>query len=51
MIYGCDQLVSIVAPRNSKEYKYAEKHGIRAFTADRPTFGQARWSAMALVIA
>ena len=40
MIYGCDQLVSIVAPRNSKEYKYAEKHGIRAFTADRPTFGQ-----------
>lgn len=40
MIYKCSKLQNIVAPKDSKESKYATKEGIRAFTSDRPTFGQ-----------
>lgn len=40
MIYKCSKLQNIVAPKNSNEWKYAAKEGIRTFTTDRPTFGQ-----------
>lgn len=38
MIYRCDALENIVAPKKSKEYTYAIKRGIPVFTSDRPFF-------------
>lgn len=38
MIYRCDALNNVVAPKNSKEYKYAVKKGIPALTSDKPSF-------------
>ncbi len=42
MIYECGRLTNIVAPKASKEYKYAQKNGIPVFTASRTTFGRKR---------
>lgn len=40
MISRCGRLTNIIAPKSSEEYRYAEKNGIRVFTADRPSFGR-----------
>lgn len=42
IIYKCSKLQNIVAPKNSNEWKYAAREGIRTFTSDRPTFGQSQ---------
>lgn len=38
MIYQCESLKNVVAPVNSKEYKYAIKEGIVVMSSDRPQF-------------